>query len=129
LNVVLFSSDLMVQSRVAGAAQRMGAALTQVGTTGELRSATESGQAAVVIVDLSMPSVMPNTIVEACDSSRGGRPTIVAFGPHVHESLLAAARAAGCDQVISRGQFFAQLEAILRGATADQSGEAGGGLG
>jgi hypothetical protein len=32
----------------------------------------------------------------------------------VHEGLLAAAQGAGCDEVLSRGQFFAQLDGIVR---------------
>ena len=39
---------------------------------------------------------------------------VVAFGPHVHEERLAAAREAGCDVVVSRGKFFAELDAILK---------------
>jgi hypothetical protein len=38
---------------------------------------------------------------------------VIAFGPHVHEDRLAAARAAGCDSVLSRGQFFSQAENVL----------------
>jgi hypothetical protein len=38
---------------------------------------------------------------------------VVAFGPHVHEERLAAARNAGCDEVVSRGEFFARLDAIV----------------
>jgi hypothetical protein len=42
-----------------------------------------------------------------------GRPQVVAFGPHVHETLLVAAEAAGCDLVLSRGQFFSRLDEIV----------------
>jgi hypothetical protein len=41
------------------------------------------------------------------------RPRVIAFGPHVHEERLQAARKAGCDEVVSRGQFFAQVEGML----------------
>jgi hypothetical protein len=37
----------------------------------------------------------------------------IAFGPHVQESLLAAARTAGCNRILSRGQFHAQIGEIL----------------
>jgi hypothetical protein len=38
---------------------------------------------------------------------------LIAFGPHVHEEKLAAARTAGFDLVISRGKFFSDVEAII----------------
>jgi hypothetical protein len=38
---------------------------------------------------------------------------VIAFGPHVHEAKLTAAQVAGCDLVLSRGQFNAQIGAIL----------------
>jgi DNA-binding NarL/FixJ family response regulator len=40
-------------------------------------------------------------------------PRIVAYGPHVHEERLAAARAAGCDEVLSRGQFTRELPRLI----------------
>jgi len=42
---------------------------------------------------------------------------VVAFGPHVHEERLAAAREAGCDEVLSRGEFFARVNAIVQGSS------------
>jgi hypothetical protein len=51
----------------------------------------------------------------------GAPPTIIAFGPHVHEALLDAATQAGCDEVFSRGQFFAQLDEIISRNLGDPS--------
>src|SRR5947209_13522729 len=39
--------------------------------------------------------------------------TLIGFGSHVAEATLADARAAGCDEVLSRGQFTARLPALL----------------
>lgn len=39
---------------------------------------------------------------------------IVAFGSHVHESRLTCAQQAGCDLVLSRGQFSSQPTHYLR---------------
>ena len=39
--------------------------------------------------------------------------SILAFGPHVHESALEDARQAGCDQVLSRGEFSNRMAEIL----------------
>jgi DNA-binding NarL/FixJ family response regulator len=67
----------------------------------------------LVIVDLTLSTLDLATLVAQLKTAHDGRSTIVTFGPHVHEGRLAAAVAAGCDEVLSRGQFFAQLDAIV----------------
>jgi hypothetical protein len=67
----------------------------------------------LVVLDLSIPEVdvsaLVSTVRKHADAAK-----VVAFGPHVHADKLDAARLAGCDEVVSRGQFFAQLDAILQ---------------
>ena len=41
------------------------------------------------------------------------RPPVLAFGPHVHHQRLESARQAGCDLVVSRGRFSAELPGLL----------------
>lgn len=120
MNILLLSNDLMVSSRVDGAALRAGISAKTVPTIEALAAACREGPVASVIVDLSTPSIDVRVLVEQLSAMGAARPRIVAFGPHVHESLLAAARLAGCDDVISRGQFFAQLDAIVQ-RSANQS--------
>ena len=74
----------------------------------------EADDATTLIVDLSMASLGVASLVSRLKSNASSHPRIVAFGPHVHEQRLAAAREAGCDLVVSRGQFFLQLETILK---------------
>jgi DNA-binding NarL/FixJ family response regulator len=121
--VVLFSSDLMVVSRVEGAARNAGMSLQSVATIDALLSHCAATDVALLIVDLSTPSLDVAALVDSVKKGRAPAPAIVAFGPHVHESLLSAARAAGCDEVVSRGQFFAQVEAILRRAITSQAAQ------
>jgi DNA-binding NarL/FixJ family response regulator len=108
---------LLVVSRVEGAARQAGAAVVTAATRELVVAECGRGGVSLVIVDLSLPSLDVASLVESIRGAGGPAKSIVAFGPHVHESLLAAAREAGCDQVISRGQFFAQVDAILRVAT------------
>ena len=74
----------------------------------------------LVIVDLATPGFDVGVARRAIEGvARIRVPAIVAFGPHVHEASLEAARAAGCDEVLSRGQFLSQADAIIaRHATA-----------
>lgn len=114
MHIVLVSGDLMVMSRVAGAASQPGHELT---TVADDRTAIESCQnraAAMLIVDLSTPSLNVAELVAGVKRCGGVAPIVIAFGPHVHEEKLAAARDAGCDRVLSRGQFLGQLDALLQ---------------
>lgn len=113
MRAILVSNDLMVVSRVQGAAAKASAT---VRTASSLAAASESllGEAAnLVIVDLGTPIADLEAHIAKLKSETTAPPSIVAFGPHVHEDRLAAARAAGCDVVMSRGQFFAQIDTLL----------------
>jgi CheY-like chemotaxis protein len=112
MTAVLLSADLTVMSRVQGAAAQNGVNTRVVSSAAALDERASGEPATLLIIDLSAPQLDVRSIVERFRTmSPEGR--IVAFGPHVHEQRLAAAREAGCDEVVSRGQFFAQAEAIL----------------
>jgi CheY-like chemotaxis protein len=111
--ILLLSGDLVTQSRVEAAAARSGVAVRTVSDAAALVSKFEELPAEMVIVDLAMPAVDLAAMVGTLKSRRESQLTILAFGPHVQEARLAAAEAAGCDEVLSRGQFFARLDAVL----------------
>ena len=73
--------------------------------------------ASLVVIDLGTPRIDPAQLVSELRLSGGEGLRILAFGPHVHEQKLAAARAAGCDEVLTRGQFHASLDRIFSGLT------------
>ena len=101
--IVAFVPDLMDRSKVAGAA---GDRVRFVGSPAELVEA--AGDADLVLVDLARPgaSAVLGPLVAA-------GPRVVAFGSHVDRETLAAARSAGCDQVLARSAFFADLVTLL----------------
>ena len=72
--------------------------------------------ARLVIVDLSHPGLDPADLIERLKPLLPAEARTLAFGPHVHKQRLEAASAAGFDEVVSRGQFHAQLAAILKSA-------------
>lgn len=95
--VVAYVPDLMDRSKVAAAG-----AVTFVRRVDEL-----SGRHAdLVIVDLSRPGVLEvlTSIVS---------PRIVGFASHVDRSLMDAARAAGCSEVLARSVFFRRVAELL----------------
>jgi DNA-binding NarL/FixJ family response regulator len=105
--LVLVSGDLMVASRIEGAARKCGLNMsTAVG------HAVAEGDCRVVLVDLRTPGLELPTLI-ANVRQLAPQPAVVAFGPHVHEESLAQARNAGCDLVVSRGQLERDAESIL----------------
>ena len=104
MNVVAYTPDLMDRSKIAAAApgcRFVAKPEALVGLAG----------ADVVLVDLSKRGVMD----VLADIAAGGT-RVIAFGSHVDHALLDAARAAGCDEVLPRSQFFRTLPALLAGA-------------
>ncbi len=113
MTVVLLSGDLMAVSRIQGAVLRTGAGLRTAATAEQAISVCNEEPIELIVVDLGAPALEIGPLVSSLQRAGSAVPKIVAFGPHVHEDRLAAAREAGCDEVISRGQFFSYLESIL----------------
>jgi hypothetical protein len=95
--VAAYVPDLMDRSKLATVAE-----VTFVSSP----EALATTPADLVVVDLSRPGVL-----EALGGGIGVR--TVGFGSHVDHELLAAARAAGCDEVLPRSKFFARLPELL----------------
>ncbi len=96
--VAAYVPELMDRSKLAAVGD-----VSFVATPAELSTVA----ADVVVVDLSRPGVL-----EVLGELGGVR--TVGFGSHVDEELLAAARAAGCKEVLPRSRFFARLPDLLR---------------
>jgi len=89
--IVALVADLMDQSRIR-------AALSDVRF---VRDPAAVAGADVVVVDLARFGDRIPDVRAAAATAR-----IVAFGPHVDDTGLAAAAAAGADAVLPRSQFF-----------------------
>jgi DNA-binding response OmpR family regulator len=113
--VLLLTRDLSVVSQIDGAAARVGVAARTVASGGEVVAQCADADVDLIVLDLSIPSLHVRSLVEGVNAARSSRPRIVAFGSHVHVDKLTSAREAGCDEVMSRGQFFGQLDAVIRG--------------
>lgn len=65
----------------------------------------------VIVVDLSRPDALV-----AIRRMRGAsKAWIVGYGRHTDVDTLSEARAAGCDRVLARSAFFADVTSALRG--------------
>jgi len=115
-DVILFSADLITAAKVAGAAPAAGVKVNVLGT--EAAVLTAAAGSPLVILDLEAPGADPEGLVPRLRALTPPPRAIVAFGPHVQTARLEAARAAGCHQVLARGQFYAQVADLLRRHTA-----------
>lgn len=113
MKALFLSSDLMFASKVAAAATRQQVQVDTALSLAALEAKAQAADVALVMIDLETSRLDLPALVE---SLRHAQPaaTILAFGPHVHTEALAAAHEAGCDIVISRGQFNAQLDELLK---------------
>ena len=100
--VVAVVTDLMDRSRISSAS----AEVRFVGDPAAVAAEVDPGRR--VVVDLSVPGA-----IEALPAVVAAGASVVAYGSHVARDVLAAAEAAGCDQVLARSAFFSQLPDLL----------------
>lgn len=114
----LVTTDLMLESQVAGAARNHAVRFL---CCGELPQAIQALKAAggALAVDLNLGGVDLQTVRD--EFPTGGNVRLTAFGPHVHRQRLDAAHAAGFDEVLSRGQFLSHIDRWL--TTLKSSGQ------
>ena len=112
MSAILLCDDLMFASRITGTARDLGLAVTPVRTTAAALDLARRNDPTCVIVDLAIPGLdLPNLVHDFAGLPR--RPRVVAYGSHVDTATLAAARAAGCDLVLPRSKFVADLPTAL----------------
>ena len=109
MQVVLLSTDLMFISKIEGAVRNRGGSLDTTSDTQAAADFANSENVALLMIDLTLPGV---ELVDLLESLPENVRTL-AYGPHVHEAKLAAARNAGCDLVVSRGELDRKLSGIL----------------
>jgi CheY-like chemotaxis protein len=109
--VILLANDLMFASRFHSVAGAVGVDSQTALTPAQAIAALETGGVKAVCVDLELPGL---NLIDLVTTARGcGDAAVIAYGPHVHTQRLEAAQAAGCDQVLSRGQFDRSLPELL----------------
>ena len=96
--VVAYVPDLMDRSKVAAAGDCI-----FVSRPADL--AALSAEAVVVVVDLTKPCVVD--VLPDLDAR------IIGFANHTSRDVMDAARAAGCEQVLPRSDFFARIDELL----------------
>lgn len=112
MSVLFLTQDLMFSSRLAQAGQRAGVTVRVLGNPDALVDVTTTDSPGLVILDISTPGLDVEQAVASIRSVGEGT-TVIAYGPHVHHERLEAAQSAGCDVVLSKGQFNSQIDTIV----------------
>ena len=120
--VAFITADLVFPSRIAGITNQLGAPLITAPNFDVLAAKlNEAPEIALAVIDLNSPGADPAAIVPRLQSLGNPPKFIVAFGPHVHEAKLEAARTAGCNLVLTRGQFDAQYARLIADSIANMA--------
>jgi len=109
--------DLMFTSRIRAAAQGVGAEVRFAKTPAEAVAAARQGPR-LVLLDLSARGLDPMAVLAQLKSDPDlARLRVVGFVSHVQSDVIAAARAAGIDEVMARSAFVARLPHLLGDAS------------
>jgi len=113
MNIVLLSRDLMLTSRLEGAARQLDVELMIAADGAAAVALCVERSSRLLIVDLRLPGLDVAELISQLQQQKERLP-LLACGPHVHEMRLAEARRAGCDLVVTRGQLDREAENLLR---------------
>jgi CheY-like chemotaxis protein len=111
---LLLCDDLIFTSRVTGTARDLGFVIRTARSPESLRELLAQDQPACIVLDLANPGLAIADLMSTLREMGGLRPRVIAYGSHVDTATLKAARAAGCDKVLTRSQFVEELPVHLR---------------
>lgn len=109
-SVLIICSDLFFGTQLRAAAERSGAHVDVEMQPRKAVLRVQSGNYRHLVIDLEAPGLELGELIAVLPDPP---PQLIAFGPHVQEQRLAAAREAGCSRVVTRGQISANLPALL----------------
>jgi AmiR/NasT family two-component response regulator len=69
----------------------------------------------VLLIDLASPALDSVNAIRAIKAGEQKGTVVIGYVDHTRADLMEAARAAGCDQVLSKGEFARRLPELLQG--------------
>ena len=111
---LLLSRDLIFTSKVTGTARALGHRVLVAGDAALASAMIEQWRPRVVFVDLAAGDLVGPPALTASRELAAPGARFVAFGSHVDSAGLAAAATAGCDPVLPRSRFSAELPELIR---------------
>jgi hypothetical protein len=111
---IVLSRDLMFTAKVRGTAAALGYRMLVAGDMMMARMLIQKWRPRVVFIDLTAGDLVAPKVLGIYQQIAGPAAWFVAAGPHVEADALAAARAAGCQAVMPRSKFSAELPTLMR---------------
>jgi hypothetical protein len=113
--IIFLSKDIFFWPVVKAAAQEVDSQLVIISKLDDPKLANVASEAvSTCVIDLAAIEVAGLVSLMEGLRAKFAVARIIAFGSHVHEARLACAEQAGCDLVLSRGQFSARPAEYLR---------------
>ena len=111
--ILFVSDDLLFWSRVEGLARAAGTKVVRIADEAGMERAFRDGGVTRVIVDLGVKGLDLAAWATRW-SGADPRPELVAFGSHVDDAALSAARGAGFDRVMPNSRFHREVGELVR---------------
>jgi CheY-like chemotaxis protein len=111
---LLLSRDLIFTTKITGTARELGYRVMTAGNAALAAAMIGQWRPRAVFVDLAAGDLVSAPALVAYQKAAGPGVPFVAFGSHVDTAALAAARSAGCDPVLPRSKFSAELPELIR---------------
>lgn len=115
--VVFLTADLMMASNASSHAKQKGIAISQAASAKSALEFIDKNRPHLLLIDLQCPGLDIAALGESLsDLSDSMCPLTIAYAQHVETDKLDAARSAGFDQVLTRGQINSEMGQIIAGA-------------
>jgi hypothetical protein len=111
---VVLGRDLIFTAKVRGTAAEFGYRMLVAGDVGMARTRMQKCHPRVVFIDLTARDLATPGALAAYRQITGLGTWFIGVGPHVQADVLDAARTAGCQVVLPRSKFAAELPALMR---------------
>lgn len=111
---LLLSRDLIFISKITGTARALDCMVMVAGNAALAETMIGQWKPRVVFVDLAAGDLVATPLLVGLQHVAGLGVPFVAFGSHVDTGALDAARGAGCDPVMPRSKFSAELPELIR---------------
>ena len=111
--VVALVNDMIFAARIRGAAQAAGCGVRTTSKATDVLAAAAAAR--LILVDLDATRADPVGLIRILKADTTLEARVIAFVSHVNADAIAAARAAGADQVMARSAFVARLPEMFTG--------------